>query len=62
MTIQISYVLSFLQDEGLDVISEGLDALKNLARDMNEVCCFLMRHVTEIFFIQWGLTFSVSGT
>ncbi|CAA7027916.1 unnamed protein product [Microthlaspi erraticum] len=24
------------QDEGLDVISEGLDALKNLARDMNE--------------------------
>ncbi|XP_056845591.1 syntaxin-72 [Raphanus sativus] len=26
----------FLQDEGLDVISEGLDALKNLARDMNE--------------------------
>lgn len=32
----------FLQDEGLDVISEGLDALKNLARDMNEVCCFLI--------------------
>ncbi|KAG2308896.1 hypothetical protein Bca52824_028644 [Brassica carinata] len=25
------------KDEGLDVISEGLDALKNLARDMNEV-------------------------
>ncbi|XP_059311358.1 syntaxin-72-like isoform X2 [Lycium ferocissimum] len=24
------------QDEGLDVISEGLDTLKNLARDMNE--------------------------
>ncbi|CAF2085700.1 unnamed protein product [Brassica napus] len=24
------------EDEGLDVISEGLDALKNLARDMNE--------------------------
>ncbi|XP_010425954.1 PREDICTED: syntaxin-72-like [Camelina sativa] len=24
------------QDEGLDVISEGLDVLKNLARDMNE--------------------------
>lgn len=33
------------QDEGLDVISQGLDSLKNLARDMNEVhnlkhtCC-----------------------
>lgn len=26
-----------LQDEGLDVISEGLDTLKNLANDMNEV-------------------------
>ncbi|XP_070044655.1 syntaxin-71-like [Nicotiana tomentosiformis] len=24
------------QDEGLDIISEGLDTLKNLARDMNE--------------------------
>lgn len=27
-----------MQDEGLQVISEGLDTLKNLARDMNEVC------------------------
>lgn len=27
----------FLQDEGLDIISEGLDTLKNLALDMNEV-------------------------
>lgn len=27
----------FLQDEGLDIISEGLDTLKNLAHDMNEV-------------------------
>lgn len=26
-----------LQDEGLDIISEGLDTLKNLAHDMNEV-------------------------
>lgn len=26
-----------LQDEGLDFISEGLDTLKNLAEDMNEV-------------------------
>lgn len=28
---------TFPQDEGLDVISEGLDTLKNLAHDMNEV-------------------------
>lgn len=26
-----------MQDEGLDVISEGLDTLKNIALDMNEV-------------------------
>ncbi|PWA38410.1 Syntaxin/epimorphin, conserved site-containing protein [Artemisia annua] len=25
------------QDEGFDVISQGLDSLKNLARDMNEI-------------------------
>lgn len=30
--------LKLSQDQGLDVISEGLDTLKNLARDMNEVC------------------------
>lgn len=26
-----------MQDEGLDVIAEGLDTLKNMAHDMNEV-------------------------
>lgn len=26
------------QDQGLDVIGEGLDTLKNMAHDMNEVC------------------------
>lgn len=26
-----------LQDQGLDVIAEGLDTLKNMAHDMNEV-------------------------
>jgi hypothetical protein len=28
-----------LQDEGLDVIGEGLETLKNMASDMNEVPC-----------------------
>lgn len=28
-----------VQDEGLDIISDGLDTLKNLAHDMNEVGC-----------------------
>lgn len=28
---------SIFQDQGLDVISEGLDTLKNMAHDMNEV-------------------------
>lgn len=27
-----------MQDEGLDVIAEGLDTLKNMANDLNEVC------------------------
>lgn len=27
-----------MQDQGLDVIAEGLDTLKNMAHDMNEVC------------------------
>lgn len=30
--------ISFLQDQGLDIISEGLETLKDLAHDMNEVC------------------------
>lgn len=29
--------MKFVQEQGLDVISEGLDTLKNLAQDMNEV-------------------------
>ena len=28
-----------MQDEGLDVIGEGLETLKNMASDMNEVDC-----------------------
>lgn len=27
-----------VQDQGLDIISEGLDTLKDLANDMSEVC------------------------
>lgn len=27
----------FIQDQGLDVIAEGLDTLKHMAGDMNEV-------------------------
>lgn len=36
-----SPVLIILQDQGLDMISEGLDTLKNMAHDMNEVSCLL---------------------
>ncbi|PIN14056.1 hypothetical protein CDL12_13326 [Handroanthus impetiginosus] len=34
----ISHIIKsvLMQDEGLDIISEGLDTLKNLAKDMNE--------------------------
>lgn len=28
----------YKQDQGLDVIAEGLDALKSMASDINEVC------------------------
>ncbi|KAL6128676.1 hypothetical protein ACLB2K_072031 [Fragaria x ananassa] len=31
-----SYMLDFIQDQGLDVIAEGLDTLKHMAGDMNE--------------------------
>lgn len=31
-------MLTFPQDQGLEMISEGLDTLKNMAHDMNEVC------------------------
>lgn len=30
------FVLFFIQDQGLEMISEGLDTLKNMAQDMNE--------------------------
>lgn len=34
-------IFTCLQDQGLDVISEGLDTLKNMAHDMNEVSCLV---------------------
>ena len=34
-------LFDFMQDEGLDVIAEGLDTLKNMAHDINEVCLLL---------------------
>ena len=33
----LSLTFTFLQDQGLSMISEGLDTLKNMACDMNEV-------------------------
>jgi hypothetical protein len=35
-----------LQDEGLDIIGEGLETLRNMAADMNEVTilCFFPSH------------------
>lgn len=41
--VMISVFSSFLQDQGLDVISEGLDVLKNMAHDMNEVSIEMKR-------------------
>jgi len=32
----------YAQDQGLDIISEGLDTLKNLANDMNEVGLWIL--------------------
>ncbi|KAK3009159.1 hypothetical protein RJ639_014059 [Escallonia herrerae] len=32
----VSCLISYAQDQGLDIISEGLDTLKDLAHDMNE--------------------------
>lgn len=43
-----------MQDEGLQVISEGLDTLKNLARDMNEV-------YSEQLFSKFYSIYSLSG-
>jgi hypothetical protein len=37
-----------MQDEGLYFISEGLDTLKNLAEDMNEVFCSQMRELLSV--------------
>lgn len=34
-----------MQDEGLDVIAEGLDTLKNMAGDMNEVITLLLLYI-----------------
>lgn len=31
--------IDLMQDQGLAVISEGLDTLKDMAHNMNEVCC-----------------------
>lgn len=41
MTCKFSYflkdgILTSVQDQGLEVIAEGLDTLKNMAHDMNE--------------------------
>lgn len=49
----------FLQDQGLDVIAEGLDTLKDMARDMNEVSfvpCLshFLRKITRIEFYSRG--------
>jgi hypothetical protein len=38
-------IFTFLQDQGLDVIAEGLDTLKNMAHDMNEVSCLVYLYV-----------------
>ena len=35
--IHFLFLLTSIQDQGLDMISEGLDTLKNMAHDMNEV-------------------------
>ena len=37
--------LSIYQEQGLDMISEGLDALKNMASDMNEVRLLISLHL-----------------
>lgn len=34
----LCFTYQFLQDQGLDIISEGLETLKDLAHDMNEAC------------------------
>lgn len=41
--VVLIYMIVYLnvnQEQGLDMISEGLDALKNMASDMNEVSLF----------------------
>lgn len=41
--------LMFPQNQGLEVISEGLDTLKSMAHDMNEVC-FLLLSICYYYF------------
>jgi hypothetical protein len=53
---QFVYMADFFtlsQDQGLDVISEGLDTLKNMAGDMNEVSCFC---VLLLVYVQYMYT------
>lgn len=38
----------FAQDQGLDMISEGLETLKNMAHDVNEVSCLVLLLATGI--------------
>jgi hypothetical protein len=40
----------FIQDQGLDVIAEGLDTLKHMAGDMNEVMINSLYHFPIHFF------------
>lgn len=35
--LQHTFTVLLAQDEGLEMIAEGLDTLKNMAHDMNEV-------------------------
>lgn len=40
-----------IQDQGLDMISEGLDTLKNMAHDMNEVIYLLCSSFSSLLII-----------
>lgn len=45
------FILTCSQDQGLDMISDGLDTLKNMAQDMNEVSCFCVMLLTHLQYI-----------
>jgi len=47
-TCKSNWMLTF-QDQGLDMIAEGLDTLKDMAHDMNEVRCFLVLLNFDVF-------------